>query len=90
MATSLESQLIRGAGRAVSKDPYGLVMRAQEEAGRKLTEGVEGVVKKIGDIKAAELAEEEKLQTEQDDLVKGYDDNFNSHLKSYLELVIFD
>ena len=73
MATSLESQLIRGAGQAVSKDPYGLVMQAQERAGQKLIKGVEGITKKIGDIKAAELAEEEKLQKEQDDLVKGYD-----------------
>ena len=85
MATGLESQLIAGAGRAVAKDPYGMVMQAQEKAGQKLIKGVEGITKKIGDIKAAELAEEEKLQKEQDAIVKGHDDNIESIEKQYLD-----
>jgi len=43
MATSLESQLIRGAGAAVSKDPYGRVLAAQERAGKQLTKGIKGI-----------------------------------------------
>ena len=82
---SLESQLIAGAGQAVSKDPYGMVMQAQERASQKVIEGVKGVASTLGKIHQGRLAEEEKLQTERDDLVKGYDDNFNSHLKSYLD-----
>jgi len=85
MATSLESQLIRGAGQAASKDPYGMVMQAQERAGQKLIKGVEGLTKKIGDIKAAELAEEEKLQAEQDDLVKSYDTGWEANMKQYVD-----
>ena len=79
MATSLESQLIAGAGRAASKDPYGIVQQAQERASQKLIKGVEGVTKKIGDIKAAELAEEEKLKKEKEDELKGYDDNWEAN-----------
>ena len=79
MATGLESQLIAGAGRAVAKDPYGMVMQAQEKAGQKLIKGVEGITKKIGDIKAAELAEEEKLKKEKEDELKGYDDNWETN-----------
>ena len=41
--TSLESQLIRGAGAAVSKDPHGRVLAAQERAGKQLTEGIKGI-----------------------------------------------
>ena len=40
MATGLESQLIRGAGQAVAKDPYGLVQRAQDAAATKITSGL--------------------------------------------------
>jgi hypothetical protein len=79
MATSLESQLITGAGQAVAKDPYGIVMQAQERASQKISEGVKGIAKNIGDIKAAKLAEEEKLQKEKDDELKGYDDNWETN-----------
>ena len=77
MATGLESQLIRGAGQAVAKDPYGVVQRAQEKAGQKVIEGVKGVASTLGKIHQGRLAEEEKLQKEQDDLVKGHTDEFN-------------
>ena len=83
--TSLESQLIRGAGKAVAYDPEGLVAAAQDEALKKITEPLKRTAEMLAAAKKERKLEEEKLQKEQDDLVKGYDDNFNSHLKSYLD-----
>ena len=71
---SLEQQLIRGAGQAVSKDPYGIVMQAQERASQKLTEGVKGIAAKIGDIKKR-----------RDDLSKSYDDSWESIANQYID-----
>ena len=58
MATSLESQLIRGAGQAVAKDPYGIVQRAQEGASQMRADAQ----------KAANIARADKKK--QDDLME--------------------
>ena len=43
----LEEQLIRGAGEAVSKDPYGRVQRAMDKATEKITTGLMGIGKSL-------------------------------------------
>jgi len=76
--TSLESQLIAGAGKAVAYDPEGVVQLAQEEAGQKLIEGVKGIVTKIGDIKAAVDAQNKGYETNWQDTVTKMNENLGS------------
>jgi len=85
MATSLESQLIAGAGRAVAKDPYGMVRQAQSEAGRKLTTGITGIATALATKKIEREAEIEAEKKKQEDTRKGYSDNFDKN-----EIEFFD
>ena len=79
----LEQELIRGAGEAVAKDPYGRVQRAMDTATGKITQGLIGVGAKLAEKKKEREAEEEKLQKEQDDLVKGYDTEWEEIVKKF-------
>jgi hypothetical protein len=74
MATSLESQLIRGAGQAAMYDPRGMVAEAQARAFEQTAEGVRGVAKAFAGKKK-----------EQEDIVKGYDTEWESIEKQYLD-----
>ena len=70
----LEEQLIKGAGEAIVKDPYGRVQRAKDIATGKITQGLMGVGKK--------LAEKKK---EKEDELKGYDDNWEANQKQFID-----
>ena len=75
MATGLESQLIRGAGQAVAKDPYGLVQSAQDAAATKITSGLMTIGTKLAEKKKERELEEEKLQKEKEDELKSFEKN---------------
>ena len=70
----LEQELIRGAGRAVAKDPYGMVQRAKDIATGKITQGLTGV--------GAKLAEKKKKK---EDELKSYDDNWEANQKQFID-----
>ena len=72
MATGLEQQLIYGAGQA-AQSHQDIIGRGMDKAIKGVTEGVEEVATKLGDIHQAKLDEEEELKQEQEDLVKDLD-----------------
>ena len=60
----LEEQLIRGAGEAVAKDPYGRVQRAKDIATGKITQGLMGIGKSLA-TKKKELDDEFDRQSDE-------------------------
>ena len=83
--TSLESQLIRGAGRAVAYDPQGRIAAAQAGASRQLTKGIEGISAALVTKKKEEEEEEEKLQKEQEAKDKVNNDAWDANEKEWLD-----
>ena len=83
--TSLESQLIAGAGKAVAYDPEGVVQLAQDSASEQLTEGVKGIATKIGDIKTAVNEQNEGYDENWENTRKTMDENLGSLDTDYWE-----
>ena len=81
----LEEQLIRGAGEAVSKDPYGRVQRAMDKATEKITSGLTGIGTKLAEKRKEREAEEEKLEKEQEAKDKANSDAFDANEKEWLD-----
>ena len=81
----LEAQLIAGAGRAVAKDPYGMVRQAQIAAGQKAVTGIAGIGTALATKKIEREAEIEAEIKKQKDIRKGHSDNFDKN-----EIEFFD
>ena len=84
-STSLESQLIAGAGKAVAPDPLGLVAAAQEEAGKKLTEGMRGIATSWAAKKAVIKAQNDSNDKSWEETRAKMDENLGSLDADYWE-----
>jgi len=82
---SLEKQLVRGAYGAAGADMEGIVAKAQGEMFSDIIDATVDVAKAQGAKKEAEKSEQEELQKQKDDLVKGYDTNWESIMKQYID-----